>query len=80
MLQLSWLGLLLRSRQMKKTDLAITAARERGVRPETAADEMDSAVSRLLRSLRSGHTAHLPGLGSILPGRKWVFRQEKNER
>ncbi len=65
---------------MKKMDLAKTAARERGVQPETAADEMDSLVNGLLRSLRSGQAAHLPGLGSILPGRKWVFRQEKNER
>ncbi|HXJ41568.1 MAG TPA: hypothetical protein VNH18_19985 [Bryobacteraceae bacterium] len=65
---------------MKKTDLAKTAARERGIQPETAADEMDAVVNGLLRSLRSGRAARLPGLGSILPGRKWVFRQEKNER
>ena len=65
---------------MKKTDLALTTARERGVPPETAADELDLAVNQLVRSLRSGQKAHLPGLGSILPGRRWVFRQDKNER
>ena len=63
---------------MKKTDLAKTAALRRGVLPETAADEVDSAVNQLVRALRSGHKAHLPGLGSIHPGKKWVFRQEKN--
>ena len=77
--------LVIRLGQMKKPDLAKTAARGKGVPPAAAADEMDSAVSRLLRTLRSGQTAHLPGLGSILPGREWVFRQEakeelKNER
>ena len=71
---------LIASGQMKKPDLAKTAAIARGVAAETAADEMDSAVHRLLKTLRSGQTAHLPGLGSILPGRKWVFRQEKHER
>jgi len=65
---------------MKKLELAKTLARETGVPPETAADAMDSAVNQLLRSLRQGQAAHLPGLGSILPGKKWVFRQEKHER
>ena len=68
------------SRQMKKSELARTLGRETGVPPETAADAMDSAVNRLLKSLRNGQAAHLPGLGSILPGRKWVFKQEKHER
>ena len=61
---------------MKKPDLAKTAALGKGVPAATAADEMDSAVHRLLRALRSGHSAHIPGLGTILPGRRWTFRQE----
>ncbi len=65
---------------MKKPELAKTVARDKGVPPETAADAMDSAVNQLLRTLRSGQTAHLPGLGRIVPGRRWVFRQEKHER
>lgn len=72
--------LVLASRQMKKPELAKTIALETGVATAAAADAMDSAVNRLLRMLRSGQPAHLPGLGSILPGRKWTFRQEKHER
>lgn len=67
-------------RQMKKPELAQTVALETGVPAAAAADAMDSAVNRLLRILKSGQPAHLPGLGSILPGRKWTFRQEKYER
>ena len=62
---------------MNKSEFAITAARARGIPPATVADEMDSAIHALLKTLRSGQTAHLPGLGSITPGRRWVFRQEK---
>lgn len=65
---------------MKKPELANAAAVERGVTPETVADEMDLAINRLLRTLRNGQEARLPGLGSILPGKRWVFRQDKHER
>jgi hypothetical protein len=62
---------------MKRHKFAQTTALDKGVLAETVADEMDSAVNRLLKTLKSGQSAHLPGLGTIVPGKKWVFRQEK---
>jgi hypothetical protein len=62
---------------MKRHEFAKTAALDKGVLAETVADEMDSAVNRLLKTLKSGQNAHLPGLGTIVPGKKWVFRQER---
>jgi nucleoid DNA-binding protein len=66
--------------RMKKSDLIKQMASQHGVEPGTAADQMDKAVNQLLRALRSGHPARLPGLGTISPGKRWVFRQEPNER
>jgi len=65
---------------MKKADLILRVAARRGVEPGTAADQMDKAVNRIVRTLRSGREARLPGLGTISPGKPWVFRQESNER
>lgn len=58
--------------------------------PEQAADQVDQAVNRILRALRSGQSARLPGLGTLLPsggtdgkgtaGKRWVFRREPHER
>ncbi len=65
---------------MKKRELAQHAAEMHGVPPSTAADQMDQAVNKLIRTLKSGQTAHLPGLGTIKPGKRWVFRRESGER
>jgi nucleoid DNA-binding protein len=65
---------------MKKSVLVKKIARQQSVAPATAADRMDGIVTQLIRALKRGEEAHLPGLGKILPGRKWGFRQESDER
>jgi nucleoid DNA-binding protein len=65
---------------MKKRELAQHAAEMQGVPPGTAADQLDQAVNKLIRNLRNGQTARLPGLGIIKPGRHWVFRRESGDR
>jgi nucleoid DNA-binding protein len=63
---------------MTKADLIKQVSRQHGVPPGTAADQMDRAVHTILRALRSGHPARLPGLGTITPGKRWSFRQESH--
>lgn len=65
---------------MKKADLIKVVATREGMEPGVAADKMDKAVNELLRTLRSGKPAKLPGLGTISPGKRWVFRPESHER
>ena len=65
---------------MKKRDLTENIARTQGLPPAAAADKMDQAVNRLIRALKSGQPAHLPGLGTIKPGKRWVLRKESCER
>jgi nucleoid DNA-binding protein len=62
---------------MKKFDLAREVARLRGLRTGDAADQMDRVVTQIIRTLRRGHPARLPGLGTISPGKEWTFDQEK---
>jgi nucleoid DNA-binding protein len=62
--------------RMKKADLIKQVVKQHGVEPGTAADQMDQAVNQLVRALRSGKSARLPGLGTISPGKQWVFRQD----
>jgi len=64
-------------RRMKKSDLVEEVVRQRGVEPGTAADQVDRAVNKIVRALRKGRPARLPGLGTILPGKRWVFHQEE---
>lgn len=65
------------SGRMKKAELAIHEARRRKVAPGNAADQMDRVVNRIIRSLRSGQAADLPGLGTIQPGKRWTFHPQK---
>jgi len=58
---------------MKTSDLINEVARQRGVKTGAAADQMDQAVTKIIRALRRGHRAHLPGLGTIAPGKPWTF-------
>lgn len=44
------------------------------------AEALHSAVARVLKTLRKGKTAKLPGIGTIQPGRKWVLRTGRNDR
>ena len=64
---------------MKKAELANQEARRLHVDPGNAADQMDGVVNRIVRALRSGKTAELPGLGTIKPGRRWKFQPEKRK-
>ncbi len=59
---------------MKKGDLAQRLARQARLTPGAAADQIDTAVARILRNLRKGETASLPGLGVFTPGRRPNFR------
>lgn len=61
---------------MKKSDLVEEVVRQRGVEPGTAADQMDRAVNKIIRALKKGQRARLPGLGTISPGKPWVFHPE----
>ena len=61
---------------MKKSELIKSVARVQRVPTGAAADQMDRAVDQILRQLRSGHPAHLPGFGTIRPGKRWTFREE----
>lgn len=47
--------------------------------PRLRADDLERVVDRIIRTLRSGKPARLPGLGTIDPGdagESWTFRQE----
>jgi nucleoid DNA-binding protein len=65
---------------MKKSDLARDVARRRGLKTGDAADQMDRVVNQIIRTLKAGRPARLPGLGTITPGKKWTFKQERDER
>jgi nucleoid DNA-binding protein len=64
---------------MKKPALAREVARRRGLKTCDAADQMDRVVNQIIRTLKSGRPARLPGLGTITPGKRWTFEQERNE-
>jgi nucleoid DNA-binding protein len=57
---------------MKKYEIAKRMAREAGVSPAEAADQLDRVVRDILSNVRKGKDAELPGLGS--------FRQRKDGR
>ena len=52
---------------MKKPDLAKRLARRSGMTLGEAADQLDRAVDQIVRKLRQGREAKLPGLGKFLP-------------
>lgn len=49
--------------RMKNTDLAQQIARETGISQGAAADQLDEVVTSILKSLKKGRSADLPGLG-----------------
>ena len=61
---------------MKKPNLAREVAKRNGVQKGAAADQMDRVVTRIIRTLRRGQPARLPGLGTLEPGKPWTFRPE----
>ena len=52
---------------MRKPDLARRMARQAGVSEGEAADRLDHAVHQIVRALRRGQAAVLPGVGKLLP-------------
>lgn len=58
---------------MKKQQLAKILARESGISPAAAADQLDTVLSGILRRVRQGRSASLPGLGTFVPGDKPAF-------
>ena len=65
---------------MKKSALARDVAKRHGLKTGDAADQMDRVVNQIIRTLKAGRPARLPGLGTITPGKRWTFKQERNER
>jgi nucleoid DNA-binding protein len=63
--------------QMKKEQLAKRLAKKSGISAAAAADQLDSVLSAILRRVRQGQSASLPGLGTFLPGVRPVFYFEQ---
>ncbi len=59
---------------VNKADLVRELASRNKTTKGEAADRLDNAISQLLRKLRQGSEACLPGLGTISPDRDWTFR------
>ena len=50
---------------MKKAEIAKRLAKQSNISPAAAADQLDSVVSEILRRVRQGKPASLPGLGTF---------------
>jgi len=48
---------------MKHSDIAQQMARETGISAAEAADQLDEVVTSILKALKKGRAADLPGLG-----------------
>ena len=62
---------------MKKQQLAKRLAKQSGISPAAAADQLDIILSGILRRVRQGYRASLPGLGTFVPGEKPQFYFEQ---
>lgn len=62
---------------MKKEQLAKRLARESGISTAAAADQLDGILTSILRRVRQGQSASLPGLGTFIPGPKPAFYFEE---
>ncbi len=65
---------------MRKSDLAERLARRNRISKARAADQLDTVVHDILRRLRSGKSALLPGVGVLTPGKKTRLRQDDSPR
>jgi nucleoid DNA-binding protein len=63
---------------MKKAQLVKRLARESGISTAAAADQLDDILGGILRRVRRGQSAPLPGLGIFLPGLKPEFHFEES--
>lgn len=61
---------------MKKQQLARKLARESKISTAAAADQVDRIVSDILKKIRSGESAALPGLGTFRLGLEHDIRFE----
>jgi nucleoid DNA-binding protein len=59
---------------MKNTDIAQQIARETGISEGAAADQLDEVVTTILKSLKKGRSANLPGLGRFSRDLKGALR------
>ena len=59
---------------MKKEQLARRLAKESHITTAAAADQLDRVVNEILKRVRSGQSACLPGLGTFRPDRKEGFQ------
>ena len=53
---------------MKKEQLAQRLAKESRITPAAAADQVDRILNDILKRVRKGQSASLPGLGTFPPG------------
>ncbi len=67
---------------MKKNELAARLARQSRLTKAAAADHLDRVVHEILKRLKRGKPAALPGLGTFTPGTKAgvAFRKEEKGR
>jgi len=65
---------------MRKEQLARRLAKESRISTAAAADQLDRMVSDILRRVRSGQSAALPGFGTFRPGRSPQFQFENSRR
>jgi len=65
---------------MNKSEPARRVARRHSIEPGGAADHLDRVVNQIIRALKRGEEARLPGLGKLIPGKDWAFQQESDER
>lgn len=63
--------------RMRKDQLAKRIAKESGISTAAAADQLDGILSGILRRVRQGQSASLPGLGTFLPGASPEFYFEQ---
>lgn len=62
---------------MKKAQLARRLAKQSGITTAAAADQLDELLTNILRRVRQGQSASLPGLGTFIPGPKPAFYFEE---
>jgi hypothetical protein len=63
--------------EMKREQLARRLAKESGITPAAAADQLDHILNDILKRVRRGQSASLPGLGTFWPGPKPEFYFEQ---
>lgn len=67
-------------RSMNKSDLARELACQQHTTPAEAADKLDQAVNKVLKKLRHGSPARLPGLGTISADKSWSFKPVRKSK